>query len=145
MSGTLHLLARLGGQAIAVPAEMVESVVDIDAVVPAPRSHPAVRGLAALRSRVVTVVDTWQLLDLPAGGEGTQRAIITVVDGHHHAMLVEALEDVAPIDVLPIPTGLALGARWSRVATGSAERDGEPLLVIDLAALVGAMADDARD
>ena len=51
MSGTLHLLARLGGQAIAVPAEMVESVVDIDAVVPAPRSHPAVRGLAALRSR----------------------------------------------------------------------------------------------
>ena len=139
VSGGLHLLARLGGQAIAVPAEAVESVVDIEAVVPAPCSHPAVRGLAALRSRVVTVVDTWQLLNLRRGEGEVQRAIITVVDGHHHAMLVDTLDDVAPLDVTPIPAGLALGPRWSRVATGAAERNGEPLLVIDLAALVGTM------
>lgn len=139
MSGTLHLFARLSGRAIAVPAQAVESVVDIAAVVPVPRAHPAVRGLAALRSRVVTVVDTWHALGLPPGPEGASRAIITAVGGHQHALLVDSLEDVAPLDVRPIPPGLALGCRWASVATGSAERDGEPLLVIDLARLVGGL------
>ncbi|ONF95899.1 chemotaxis protein CheW [Sphingomonas jeddahensis] len=137
MSGALHLLAHVGGRAIAVSAEAVDSVVDIPAIVPAPRSHPAVRGLAALRSRVVTVIDTWQVLDLPRGDDDARRAIITVIDGHHHAVLVDTLEDVAPLEVEPVPAGLTLGPRWASVVTGSAERDGEPLLVVDLARLVG--------
>lgn len=139
MSGVLHLLAHVGGRAIAVPADAVESVVDVPAIVATPRAHPAVRGLAALRSRVVTVIDTWQVLDLPRGAEDARRAIITVVDGHHHAVLVDSLEDVAPLDVQPVPSGLTLGRRWASVVTGSAECDGEPLLVIDLARLVGSL------
>ena len=139
MSGALHLFAHVSGRAIAVPAEAVESVVDITAIVPVPRAHPAIRGLAALRSRVVTVVDTWQALGLPAGPLGASRAIVTTVDGHQHAVLVDTLEDVAPLDVVPLPPGLALGACWSTIATGTAERAGEPLLVIDLARLVGGL------
>jgi len=139
VSGVLHLLAHVGGRAIAVPADAVESVVDVPATVATPRAHPAVRGLAALRSRVVTVIDTWQVLDLPRGAEDARRAIITVVDGHHHAVLVDSLEDVAPLDVQPVPSGLTLGRRWASVVTGSAECDGEPLLVIDLARLVGSL------
>lgn len=136
MSGALHLLGHVGGRAIAIPADVVESVVDIPTIVAAPRTHPAVRGVAALRSRVVTVIDTWQLLDLPRGTGEARRAIITIVDGHHHAILVETLEDVAPLDVQPIAPGLTLGPNWAAVATGSADHDGEPLLVIDLAGMV---------
>lgn len=136
MSETLHLLAHVGGRAIAVPADAVESVVDITTIVKAPRAHPAVRGLATLRSRVVTVVDTWRLLDLPAPDTAACRAIITVVEGHHHAVLVDALEDVAPLHVQPLPTGLSLGQRWATVTTGAADRDGEPVLVIDITRLV---------
>ncbi|MCC2979587.1 chemotaxis protein CheW [Sphingomonas sp. IC4-52] len=139
MSGTLHLLAHVGGRAIAVPADAVESVVDIATIVAAPRAHPAVRGLAALRSRVVTVIDTWRLLDLPPPDEDARRAIITVVDGHHHAVLVDTLEDVAPIEVEPVPPGLSFGQRWADVTTGSADRSGEPLLVIDIARLVSSI------
>lgn len=135
----LHLLAHVGGRGIAVPCESVESVVDISSIVAAPRAHPAVRGLAALRSRVVTVVDTWQVLGLPPGPERASRAILTVVDGHYHAVLVDTLEDVASLAVEPVPSGLALGTRWGALVTGAAERDGEPLLVIDLRALVGSL------
>ncbi len=138
MSAALHLLAHVGGRAIAVPAEAVESVVDIPECVDAPRTHPAVRGLAALRSRVVTVIDTWTVLDLPRSAEA-RRAIITVVDGHHHAILVDSLEDVAPLEVEPLPAGLTLGRRWAGIVTGSAERAGETLLVVDLAKLVGSL------
>lgn len=140
MSAGLHLLAHVGGRAIAVLADAVESVVDIHTVVAAPRAHPAVRGLAALRSRVVTVLDTWQILDLPCEDCDARRAIITVVDGHHYAVLVDTLEDVAPLDVEAVPPGLMLGARWAAVVTGSADRDGEPLLVVDLARFVGTLA-----
>lgn len=139
MSERLHLLAHIGGRAIAVPAEAVESVVDLATIVRAPRAHPAVRGLATLRSRVVTVIDTWELLDLPPPDDESCRAIITVVDGHHHAVLVDTLEDVAPLHVEAVPLGLSLGRRWAEIATGSAERDGEPLLVIDIAKLVGSI------
>ena len=139
MSAALHLLAHVGGRAIAVPAESVESVVDIPAIVAAPRSHPAVRGLAALRSRVVTVIDTWELLDLPRGDGDARRAIITIVDGHHHAVLVDSLEDVAALEVTPVPPGLTLGRRWAQVATGSADHDGAPVLVIDLSRLIGSL------
>jgi purine-binding chemotaxis protein CheW len=135
----LHLLAHVGGRAVAVPAEDVDSVVDIASVVAAPRTHPAVRGLAALRSRVVTVIDTWQVLGLPAGAADARRAILTVVDGHHHAVLVDTLEDVAPLEVEPLPAGLALGYRWASVVTGAAEREGEPLLVIDIKRLIGSL------
>ncbi|SEJ22791.1 purine-binding chemotaxis protein CheW [Sphingomonas sp. OV641] len=137
MTDTLHLLAHVGGRAIAVPADAVDSVVDISVIIDAPRAHPAVRGLTALRSRVVTVIDTWRLLDLPPPADDARRAIITVVDGHHHAVLVDTLEDVAPLEVEAVPPGLSLGHRWAEVTTGSAERGGEPLLVIDIARLIG--------
>lgn len=135
----LHLLAQVAGRAIAVPAVAVESVVDIASIVAAPRAHPAVRGLAALRSRVVTVIDTWQVLGLPPGPPEAARAILTVVEGHYHALLVDRLEDVAPLEVAPVPAGLALGSRWTRVVTGTAEREGAPLLVVDLARLIGGL------
>jgi purine-binding chemotaxis protein CheW len=132
----LHLLAHVAGRAIAVPANAVDSVVDLSSIVAAPRAHPAVRGLAALRSRVVTVIDTWQVLGLPPGPPDAARAILTVVDGHYHALLVDRLEDVAPLEVAPVPAGLALGRRWAGVVTGTAEREGTPLLVIDVACLI---------
>lgn len=138
MSG-LYLLAEVAGRAIAVPAEAVESVVDIPAIVAAPRAHPAVRGLAALRSRVVTVIDTWQVLGLPPGPPEAARAILTMVDGHCHALLVDRLEDVAPLEVAPVPAGLALGRRWAAAVIGTAEREGEPLLVVDLRRLIGGL------
>jgi purine-binding chemotaxis protein CheW len=130
----LYLIARVAGRGVVLPTDRVESVVDIAEVVPVPRADPAVRGLAALRSRVVTVIDTGRALgEAPLSGT---RAVITPVDGHHYAMLVDGLEDVAPLDPQPLPSGLALSGGWREAALGIAERDGEMLLVLDLPALV---------
>lgn len=139
----LFLIAHLAGRWVAVAASQVDSAVDIGEVVAAPRASPAVRGLAALRSRVVTVIDTQVAL-----GQGpalaARRAIIAAIDGHHYAFLVDAFEDVFPFERAPLSSGLVLEGRWAASATGIVERDGEPLLVLDLAALVpaGMIADD---
>lgn len=131
----LYLIAQIAGRAVAIDSDQVESVVDIGEVTAVPRAAEHVRGLAALRSRVVTVVDTQAALGL-APGSDARRAVITRVEGHHYALLVDALEDVAPFDLLPLSVGITLDAAWRNCGRGIVERDGEPVLAIDLASLV---------
>lgn len=131
----LYLIAEVAGRSVAIDADQVESVVDIGAVTQVPRATRHVRGLAALRSRVVTVVDTQSALGL-APAQDARRAVITQVDGHPYAMLVDALDDVAPFELLGLAEGMALDPVWRAAARGIVERDGEPILAIDLAALV---------
>jgi len=136
----LFLLARVADRGIAVAADQVDSVVDIGETTVVPRAAPWVRGLSALRSRVVTVIDTARALDLPvASGEaGGGRAIISRVDGHLYAFLMDELEDVGPFERRPLAAGLTLAGRWGGAAAGCVERGGEPLLVLDPAALLAA-------
>lgn len=136
MTEHLHLVAHLGGRGLLLDAAQVDSVIDVGEIVPAPGSAPGVRGLAALRSRVVTVIDTWQVLGLDRPAETPGRAAVTQVDGHSYAILVDALEDVAAFTVEPLTNGIALGDQWAAVATGSADQAGEPMLAIDLARLI---------
>ena len=67
MTQTLHLVAHVGACGVLIHAGRVDSVVDVDAIVPAPGAAPGVLGLAAMRSRVATVVDPRHVLGLPRG------------------------------------------------------------------------------
>ena len=132
----LFLVAHIAGRGVAIDAIMVDSVVDIDTVIPVPRAASVVRGLAALRSRVVTVIDTGTALGLSPTPDDRRRAVIAIVEGHHYAILVDSVEDVAPFVRLPLSPGLALRGGWAAAGTGIVERDGEPLLILDLAAII---------
>ncbi len=133
----LFLIAHIAGRGVAIPADQVDSVVDIGQIVAVPRAEGCIKGLAALRSRVVTVIDTGLALGLAPLGR-TTRAVITLVDGHHYAVLVDTLEDVCVLERRALSFGVALGSGWRAAATGVVERDGEPLLIINPAALVPA-------
>ncbi|WP_380787172.1 chemotaxis protein CheW [Sphingomonas sp. R86521] len=132
----LFLIAHIAGRGVAIESGQVDSVVDIGDVVAVPLADRAVRGLAALRSRVVTVIDTGIALGLDPTPASARRAVITRIDGHHYAVLVDSLEDVAPFERLPLASGMALDRGWARAGTGIVERDGEPLLILDLTAVV---------
>lgn len=135
MKQELYLIAQIAGAKVAISAEQVESVVDIGAVTAVPRAGQNVRGLAALRSRVVTVIDTQAALGLPGDSNAT-RAVITKADGHQYAMLVDVLDDVAPFEAVPMGLGLSLDPEWRAAGIGLIEKDGEPILIIDLAVIV---------
>ena len=132
----LFLIAQVADRGVAIDVDQVDSVVDIGAIVAVPCATAAVRGLAALRSRVVTVIDTRLALGL-AATPSPGRAVITRLDGHHYAFLVDALEDVAPFARIAL-AGQVGASGWTAAAAGVVERDGEPLLVLDLAALIPA-------
>ena len=132
----LFLIAHIAGRGVAIETSQVDSVVDIAEIVAVPRAEAAVRGLVALRSRVVTVIDTGTALGLDPTPDSARRAVITRIDGHHYAILVDELEDVSVFERQPLSPGLALDRGWAQAGVGLVERGGEPLLIVDLAALV---------
>lgn len=134
----LLLIVTIGGQRIAIPAADVESVVELEALIPVPRAAPHVAGLAALRSRVLTVIDCLASLQLPQrSSQSMKEAIIIEADGHPYALLVESVEDVveAEIEVRPVRTSLEGG--WRRAARGMIEVSGDLLLLVDTHSLLG--------
>ncbi|MET4896951.1 chemotaxis protein CheW [Sphingomonadaceae bacterium jetA1] len=132
----LYLIARIAGQGVVFDADQVDSVVDIGDIVAVPRADPCVRGLTALRSRVVTVIDTRLALGLePSTGE-VRRAVITGRDGHYYAMLIEELEDIETFESSAVPHAPPRDGRWAQATDGIVVRDGEPLLVLDLHRLI---------
>ena len=132
----LLLIVRLDGERIAFPAEEVESVVELDCLTPVPGVPTHIAGLAALRSRVLTVIDCVAALDPDRRIATVRDAVVVVAEGHPYALLVDAVEDVvdAEGEVGPIRTALAGG--WSRIARGMVEAEGRLTLLADTQAFI---------
>ncbi|HEX5183201.1 MAG TPA: chemotaxis protein CheW [Allosphingosinicella sp.] len=139
----LLLIVRLAGERVALPAADVEAVVEIDSVVPAPGTPPHIAGLAALRSRVLTVIDCPAALGVPPGEAPQRDAVVAVIDGHPYALLVEEVEDVVEADADPVPLPVRTAPLWRQVARGMVAAGGELLLLIDVPALVAGPASEA--
>jgi purine-binding chemotaxis protein CheW len=134
----LHLIVRLAGDRIALPAAEIDSVVEIDVLTPVPGTPPYVAGLAALRSRVLTVIDAHAALGLPPSGRPpAAEAVMLGHEGHCYALLVEAVEDAIDFDVPLEPLRAQPAPAWARVARGIVAHDGGAMLVVAPGALVG--------
>jgi purine-binding chemotaxis protein CheW len=140
----LLLIVTIAGERIAIPAADVESVVELEALISVPRAAAHVAGLAALRSRVLTVIDCLASLELPSlGSQSLKEAIIVEADGHPYALLVESVEDVVEVEVEVRPVRTSLKGGWRRVARGMIEVGGDLLLLVDTHALLGGPAAQA--
>lgn len=139
----LLLIVRLAGERVAFPASDVEAVVEIESIVPAPGTPPHVAGLAALRSRVLTVIDCPAALGFAPGTASGRDAVVAVVDSHPYALLVEGVEDVIEADDEPVPLPVRTAALWRRFAKALVPAEGDLLLLVDVPALVGGPASEA--
>jgi len=135
----LLLVVTIAGERVALPAAAVESVVELDTLIPVPRAAPHVAGLSALRSRVLTVIDCLRSLELGESdcSHGIREAAVVELDGHHYALIVDLVEDVVETWSDPLPVRAAMGPGWERVSQGMVETETGPLLLIDVAALIG--------
>lgn len=127
----LFLLCTIAGQSVAIRAAQVDSVVDIGAIAPVPLAPAHVVGLAALRSRLLTVICCNRALGLPAPAKPSSRAVVVTVDGHPYGLLVGAIDDARVIEQEPVPIRARLEAGWARVATGMVDFEGEALLLVE--------------
>jgi purine-binding chemotaxis protein CheW len=134
----LLLVATIAGERVALLADAVESVVELDTLIAVPRAAPHIAGLSALRSRVLTVVDCRRSLELGPTecSNGIREAAVVELDGHHYALIVDLVEDVVEALSDPVPVRAAMGAGWERVSQGMVETESGPLLLIDVASLI---------
>ena len=132
----LYLIARIADETVALPAAKIGSVVEIDQIAAVPRVPPHVAGLFALRSRVLTVIDTRAALELgQISRDGAMTAVIVECDGHSYALLVDDVEDVIEANP-PESCPAMLRPAWRRAAIGTIRRGEEAILLVDPAALV---------
>jgi purine-binding chemotaxis protein CheW len=140
----LFLICLIAGQRVALPADDVESVVEIDRITPVPLVASHVAGLFALRSRVLTIIDSIAALGMGASEiTATMQAVIVGREGHPYGLLVDQVEDVVASTVAIGPVRAALGDGWARAAKGVVEHAGEVLLLIDPAVLIAGPAANA--
>ena len=143
----LLLIVSISGSRVALPAAEVESVVELESLIPVPRAPAHLAGLSALRSRVLTVIDCQRSLergstDLNDGQ--LHEAAGVEVDGHHYALTVDAVEDVVAALSEPAPIRAAMGGGWERVSKGMVETEEGPLLLVDIAAVIAGPGAEAR-
>ena len=93
----LFLIAIVAGERIAIDATTIESVVDLWQVVPVPLAAEHVIGIAAVRSRVLTVIDAAAAVGLRSKATGN-RAIVIEAGGHRYALRVDRIVEVAAQD-----------------------------------------------
>ena len=142
----LLLIASIAGSRVALPAASVESVVELEALIAVPRAPAHVAGLSALRSRVLTVIDTQRSLGLGESdcSDGIREAAVVEIDGHHYALIVDSVEDVVEGLSEPVAVRAAMGDGWERASLGMVETEEGPLLLIDIAALVSGAPAETR-
>jgi len=135
----LLLVVTIAGERVALRSAAVESVVELDALIPVPRAAPHVAGLSALRSRVLTVIDCMRALELGVTdcSDGIREAVVVELDGHHYALLVDLVEDVVEAMSEPSPVRAAMRPGWERISEGMVETETGPLLVVEVAGLIG--------
>ena len=134
----LLLIVTIAGERVALPADAVEAVVELDTLIQVPRAQPHVAGLSALRSRVLTVIDCRRSLEMGESdrSDGIREAAVVELDGHHYALIVDVVEDVVEAMSEPNPVRAAMEDGWERVSQGMVETEEGPLLMVDVAALI---------
>jgi purine-binding chemotaxis protein CheW len=69
--------------------------------------------------------------------DGIREAAVVELDGHHYALIVDLVEDVVEATSQPSSVRAAMGEGWERVSKGMVETEEGPMLLVDIAALVG--------
>lgn len=139
----LLLVVMLAGEKVALRVNDVESVTELEMLAPVPCSPLHVAGLAALRSRVLTVIDCQYALGLgqsPNRRAGASAAVV-VHDGHAYALLLDRIDNVAEARTAPVPARTRLHGGWAEKSQGFVETDDGPLLVVNVAALIAGLQD----
>ena len=137
------LLVTLAGHRAALPAERVNSVVELASVVPVPRAPPHIAGLAALRSRPLTIVDCRAALGFPADDSAAARVVVVEHEGHLYGLKIDAADDIVAGQGLAGPTAGDPGPGWNGASLGTVESAAGPVLLLDIARLIAGPAKQA--
>jgi purine-binding chemotaxis protein CheW len=130
----LYLLAKVAGTPIAVRTEEIEAVVKISEISPVPGMPLHIAGLSALRSRVLTMIDTAALVrgkQTPV--DKRTLAIVADIAGHSYGLMVDSVSDICAAPDGELPLRGQLDPVWAPYVQAIVETDQGPSLLVSLA------------
>ncbi len=134
---SLFLIANIDGARVAIDSTVIESLVHVHDVISVPKCDPSVAGLFALRSRVLTLIDSQYLVT------GKQQplkkgalAVVAEIAGHHYGLLVDSVEDVVSIPDESIEDHINPPNKWAALVTRIASVDGDMVMILDTTQLI---------
>ena len=134
---SLFLIAHIHGCRVAINSDQIESIVNVPDVIPVPHCDPRVAGLFALRSRVLTLIDSQYIV---TGERRTlQRgclAVVVEIAGHHYGLAVDKVEDVVPLSADKIQQCIQPDGQWQSIVSETVEVGGQLVMILDPARLV---------
>lgn len=133
----LFLLAQIAGTEIAICSCVVELVISVGDVVEIPGSDPTIAGLFALRSRVLTLIDsqfrvTGRKNKVPHGSF----AVMVEIDNHIYGLIVDRVMDVIQIEEQAVSQISRVDPKWQSLVDNVVEVEGRVIMVVDPASLV---------
>jgi purine-binding chemotaxis protein CheW len=139
MSGDL-VIARVAGERFALPADAIQSVIELELVVPVPRAPNFVAGLTTLRSRTLTVIDTARSVGVRSETTRPRFALVIEQHGCGYALAVDAVEAVVSAEGPIEPMRVKLADGWMKAALGTVPSAEGTVLVLDLNLLIAGFA-----
>jgi len=139
MTQNLFLFASIADAPIAIRSTEIEAVVRLGDIVPIPLVPPHVRGLAALRSRVLTIIDMEsRIFGRDNRDQRATLAIVADIAAHSYGFLVDTVSDIcqAPDGIRPIRG--RIDPAWAPYAAGLVEQGGRSHLLLSLSDFVAA-------
>lgn len=134
---SLYLIAHIHGCRVAINSDQIESIVNVPDVMPVPHCDPRVAGLFALRSRVLTLIDSQYVV---TGKRRTlQRgclAVVVEIAGHHYGLAVDKVEDVVPLSADKIQQCIQPDGQWQSIVSETVEVGDQLVMILDPARLV---------
>jgi purine-binding chemotaxis protein CheW len=133
----LFLIAEISGSLVAIDSSRVESVVRIGEVLKVANCSPLVSGLFALRSRVLTLIDSQYLItDTPKKYEAGSLAVVVEINGHTYGLLVDRIEDAVMLGNLEYLENVSVDVNWQKISSGVVLHNDRMLMVVNLEHLI---------
>ncbi len=137
----LYLFARIGDTSVAIRTDEVEGVVRLRELSPVPAVPGHVAGLAALRSRVLTMIDAGALIrgvktEPRDYNEKGGLAVVCQLSGHSYGIMVDGVEDIQTVQMPVLPVCGRVDDVWQPYVQGVIELDGKACFVVSLAAVL---------
>jgi purine-binding chemotaxis protein CheW len=133
----LYLIAYIDGCRIAINSGRIESIVQLPKVISVPRTDPSIAGLFALRSRVLTLIDSQYFVT----GNRQQLAkgclaVVVEIAGHHYGLAVDKVEDVVSISDEVMQKSISPSAKWKPIISDVAQVGDHLVMILDPAKMV---------
>ena len=137
MNENLFLFATIAGTPVAARASEIEAVVRLGDIVPIQRVPAHVRGLAALRSRVLTVIDIEShIFGHAMSIDQRPLAVVSEIAAHTYGLLIETVSDICEASGGVQPVQGRIDRQWAPFAKGLVERGARSHLLLNLADFV---------